>query len=310
MGDQKMRRTSILTAVAVTWGVCGMAVVRAEDRGEKTTKSAVTFRMATSTPAPDFEKMTLDDGQTVYVSPRVTFTSDEVVTALPGEARNGLDLTITADAAERIGRTPTDRLAVFVNGRLSAAPKVDEADEAGRVVISDLTATQLQRVSYALGVTSDVTGATMRVVPRQTSAQPGDLVTVDVFVSGVPNLRTFQFGLDALGGRAGSLERQLGRFEEQRPDFVLGTQQAVKAVDDSRGRAGGTLFAGETDATNPMYLATFDYRVSDDASGSFVLKLRMENDNTFLHNGENQPIGFTPVNATIKVGAGGARTNR
>jgi hypothetical protein len=300
---------TMFTTALVAFGVCGVAV-RADDRGEKQAKGPAAFRLATSTPTPDFEKMATEDGQTVYVSPRVTFTSDEIVTAMQATGRNGLELAITADAAERIGRTPADRVAVFVNGRLAAAPKLDEADANGRVVVSELTAQQLQRLSGMLGVTSNgTTGATIRVVPRQATAAAGDMVTVDVFVSGTPDLRTYQFAIDAVGGRTGSLTREIGRIEEQRADFVLGAARAIKAVDDSGGRAGGTLFEGSVNATNPMYLGTFDYRVSDDASGTFIIKLRMDDD-TFLHNGENFIIPFTPVNATIKVGAGGARNNR
>lgn len=303
---RKMMMVFTAGVVALSFGV----MVRADDREAKQSKAPVSFRMATSTPTPDFEKMTLEDGQAIYVSPRVSFTNDEVVSALQGTGRNGLDLTITAEAAERIGRTPSDRLAVFVDGRLAAAPNLAETDAAGRVVVTELTSAQLQRLSPVLGITSDGgTGAVLRVVPRQTSAQAGSTVTVDVFLSGAPSLRTYQFGVDAVGGRTGSLTREIGRIEEEREDFVLGTAQAIKAVDDSRGRAGGTMFEGEVDATNPSYLGTFDYRVSDDASGTFVIKIRVGED-SFLHNGENFPIGFTPINASIKVGAGGARTNR
>jgi len=300
---------TLFTTALVAFGVCGVALVRADDRAQQV-KGPVSFRLATSTPTPEFEKLATEDGQTVYVSPRITFTSDEIVTAMQGTGRNGLELAITADAAERIGRTPTDRVAVFVNGRLAAAPKLDEANASGRVVVSDLSAQQLQQLSGVLGVTSsNAAGAIIRVVPRQATAQAGDLITVDVFASGAPSVRTFQFALDSVGGRTGSLTREIGRIEEQRADFILGTAQAIKAVDDSRGRAGGTLFEGDVDATNPMYLGTFDYRLSDDASGTFIVKLRMDDD-TFLHNAESFMVPFTPVNATIKVGAGGSRSNR
>jgi len=304
-----MRKMMTLFTTALL--VMGVSGVRADDRDGKQAKGPVSFRLATSTPTPDFEKMATEDGQTVYVSPRVSFTNDEVVTALQGTGRNGLDLTITADAAERINRTPTDRVAVFVNGRLAAAPRLDEANADGRVVMSDLSARQLQQLSGVLGVTSNgATGAVMQIVPRQVSAQPGDVVTVDVFVSGAPNVRTYQFALDAGGGRAGSITRELGRIEKQRADFIMANVQAIDAVDDSKGRAGGTLLSGgEVDATNRMYLGTFDYRLSDDAAGTFVVKLRMDDD-TFLHDGEHYIIGFTPMNATIKVGAGGARSDR
>jgi len=290
--------------------VSAVAVVRADERAGKESKAAVTFRAATSTATPDFEKMTLENGEVVYVSPRVTFTNDEVVSALRGAGRNDLDLTITSDAADRIGRGEADRVAVFVKGRLTAAPTMTNDNEAGRVSISNLSDAELTRLSGLLGAsTQGMVGATMRIVPRQTSAQPGDIVTVDVFVSGAPNLRTFQFALDAVGGRSGELTRELGRIEEQRADFAFGSARAIKAVDDSRGRAGGTLFEGHVDATQPMYVGTFDYKVSDDASGSFVIKIRMDDD-SFLHNEENYLLGFTPINATIKVGAAGGRSNR
>ena len=158
-----MRKMMTLFTTALL--VMGVSGVRADDRDGKQAKGPVSFRLATSTPTPDFEKMATEDGQTVYVSPRVSFTNDEVVTALQGTGRNGLDLTITADAAERINRTPTDRVAVFVNGRLAAAPRLDEANADGRVVMSDLSARQLQQLSGVLGVTSNgATGAVMPVI--------------------------------------------------------------------------------------------------------------------------------------------------
>jgi cellobiose-specific phosphotransferase system component IIB len=303
---RKMMMCCMTGAVALSASV----MVRADEREAKQSKAPVSFRMATSAPTQDFEKMTTEDGQTVYVSPRVSFTNDEVVSALQSTGRAGLDLTITSEAAERVGRTPSERLAMFVDGRLAAAPKVAETDAAGRLVVTELTSYQVQRLAPVLGVTSDSgSGAIMRVVPRQASAAPGGIVTVDVFLSGAPSLRTYQFAIDAVGGRTGSLTREIGRIEEEREDFVLGAAQAIKAVDDSRGRAGGTMFEDEADASDPSYLGTFDYRVSDDASGTFVIKIRVGED-SFLHNGENFPIAFTPVNATIKIGAGGPRTNR
>ena len=305
-----MRKNLMVVAVGVlAFGISSATSVLAEGRSvPKGEQQDVTFRLASSAPAPGFQEMATEDGGTIYVSPRVTFSSDEVLSAMQGSVRGDIDLTLTAEATDRIDRTAGDQLAVLVNGKVATTAYIANVGREN-VSISGLSEDEVSRVSRLLGVANPYGSAVIRAVPRQSAAKPGDVVTVDVYVMGVRGMRTFQVALDAVGGRTGTLTREPGVIDEAREDFVFGGARAITAVDDLGGRFGGTLWEGTVDATDQKYLGSFDYRVSDDASGTFVVKVRYNSD-TFVMDDQNSQFRFAPMNATIKVGATGARSSR
>jgi len=301
-----MRKNLMVAAGVLAIGISSAAFVRAEGRAVAK-DSAVAFRLAATTPTPGFQKMTTESGETVYVSPRVTFTSDEIVSAMTGEVRGDLNIALTPDAAQRIDRTAGDRLAVLVNGKVTTTARIGQVGR-DNVSVAGLSDRELSRLSSLLNV-GNAYGSIIRVVPQQSHAKPGDLITVDAFVMGTPVLRTFQVGLAVVGGRTGTLSFEPGHIDKSRSDFVFGSAQSINAVDDTHARFGGTLMSGTVDATAPRYVGSFDLRVSNDASGTFLIKVRMDGD-SFLLNENGGYIRVSPMNASIKVGVGGARNAR
>jgi hypothetical protein len=208
---------------------------------------------------------------------------------------------------ERMDRTNGELIAVLVNGKLTTTGRIGNVGR-DSVSVSGLADRDLTRFATLVGAGS-ASGPVIRLVPQTPSAKVGDVVTVDAYLMGARGVRTFQVAVDAVGGRTGSLTREAGKIDESRSDYLFGSSRAITAVDDSRGRMGGTLFDGIVDASQASYLGSFNFRVSDDASGSFVFKVRYDEE-SFVLDGKGEHMSFAPVNATIKVGAGSARSNR
>lgn len=114
--------------------------------------------------------------------------------------------------------------------------------------------------------------ATIKLVPSSRVANAGDVVSVDVYVSGVTDLRGYQFTTAVNGGRRGGLEL-VGASIADRRDFALSAVENVKAVDEASGRLAGAVYSGGVATTGSAYVGTFTYEVSSDAVGSFRVGL-------------------------------------
>lgn len=134
------------------------------------------------------------------------------------------------------------------------------------------------------------------------SIQPGELVRVDAYLAEqVTGLQGYQLHVAASGGRHGALEL-LDIAIEDRPDFVfagvadtwrafnLGTAQLLAGVD--------TVPAGTPAGS---YLATFTYRASPDAAGTFLIEFRVSSqrirpqERTFLFEAQARPVQVSTV---------------
>lgn len=296
---------NILASMVVMAGVAGTTLAGDEVRGARESKTfKVGFRAASMTPVADFQKTTLRDGVTVYVAPRAVLTDQDVVSAL-STGQDAIELNLTPEAAAAFGRSGADRVAIVLDGRVSSVAQI--AGSGGRVELTGISATDVVRVARMLdaGVRVDG-GAQIQVVARQTSAQPGDTVSFDIYLSNVKGLRTFQMALDVVGGRSGELQRVAGKVDESRTDFVWGKDQSINAVDDVEGRLGGVRFDGSLDVTGPAYLGTFNYVVPSDASGTFVAKIR-GGEHSFLADIDNQMFPFNSTGAVVTIGSRDSR---
>ncbi|MBI4717793.1 MAG: hypothetical protein HY763_08325 [Planctomycetes bacterium] len=120
----------------------------------------------------------------------------------------------------------------------------------------------------------------MRVA--QSSAQPGGTVAVDVFVSNAKDMAVFQLRVEATGGDRGSMKLDGIKVAKERPDFVFGTAEILDAADMVNGRVGALRYNGGNTVDKPAYLATFTFKASDDAQGTFRFSLK-EGDDNFLN---------------------------
>ena len=116
----------------------------------------------------------------------------------------------------------------------------------------------------------------MTVMASRAQARPGALVAVDVYLSNIDDLGAYQVRLTASGGRQGSLNIEDVQIDRTRTDYVFGGDQIVDMVDGRArsARAGAVRVQGGTAVdTYPMYAATFYFRASQDARGTFTINV-------------------------------------
>jgi hypothetical protein len=113
----------------------------------------------------------------------------------------------------------------------------------------------------------------VRLAPHRSTAAPGDLIDVDVFLEdALGDLRGYQMHVAAAGGKRGTLELVDVAIHERR-DHVFAGLTDWRAFN---ARTGQMLAGLDTPgiATHPgAYLATFTFKVSDDAAGTFSVEL-------------------------------------
>jgi hypothetical protein len=158
-----------------------------------------------------------------------------------------------------------------------------------------------------------VVGRSSITLTAANSAQPGELVRVDVTLdTAVEELRGYQLHVESSGGRQGSLEL-VDIVVDNRRDLALGSAEPWRAFNAQTGQ----MVAGLDGQGHPVaagsYLATFVFRASKDAAGAFVVDLRHEDgnsaDRTFLfgsHSGKIALDATTP--AVIQIGSKVGRT--
>lgn len=302
-----MRRTNwnwMVGVVAV--GVIAVASARGDSRTSRDVKgSPVSFRQASSTPVAGYEKMTLEsDHSVVYVAPRPIWSGGEVISA---QSRSGgtLDLTLNSEAARRaanLARESGDRLAVFVDGKLTSVGSFTV--DGGRTTLTGLTVQATDSVLRLLNGVRPVaqptpTSAIMSVVP---AGVEGDVYYFDVFIQGVQDMRSYQVGLVVDGGAGGELVREEVSIDEARPDFVFSQLDYLAPADQVGGRAAGVLRDGAVDRTEPGYLATFAFRATPDASGTFQVAIETSS-KSLLADAQNSPMDFqASAPATVTIG--------
>lgn len=302
-----MRRVwMVAAALSVGVGLIGIESAQA-DRPAK--GDTVTLRLGSDTASRDLEKVAVGD-RTLYVAAKATLSSGEVVSTESIASRDGSDVELTltpkgaAHLAELMDRHD-GRQAVLFSGRkaiLAGALSFDR--ESGVATITGLSADQADQFTNVIQnriVISD--GPTMRVVADQSSIAPGDAVTVDVFVSGVPSLRTYQVKVGTTGGQSGRLGFEDLWVDHERADYVFGTAQKLDAVDRTGGRIGGVLMTGGVNAVQSRYLGSYTFRASPDASGTFEINITTAERQSILMSEGNQElnVGIGPA-ATITVG--------
>ena len=146
-------------------------------------------------------------------------------------------------------------------------------------------------------------GPTLTVVAGTTSIAPDGAVTLDVFVSGVSDLRTYQTKLGVSGGDTGRLTVDDVFVDHAREDYVFGTAQKLDAVDRTGDRIGGILMAGGVDATAAKYVGSYTVRASSDAAGTFSVNVITSDRSSIIMTSDNKElvVGAGP-SALITVG--------
>ncbi len=133
----------------------------------------------------------------------------------------------------------------------------------------------------------NVVGKTrLNAVADRRTIMPGGEVQVRVFMSEAqPDFRAYQLHTATSGGRAGSLDLVNITIEDREDSALAGAADAFEAFNVANGQMLSGLFTGKVATKRMRYLATFNYRASPDAVGTFVVDFAHDEANggqTFL----------------------------
>lgn len=265
----------------------------------------VNLHLASLTPVDGFEARAFGDVN-VYVSSRVALTEAALMTAESSTSRSGTSVSISlSDPGMRrvrslLRRDNVDQMAVIANGRIIAVDRFTLDTAASSLTLSGLTSLAASQVTDLIALSP--VGATITLVASQPRVYPDRPVSVDIFVSGMVDLRTFQVALEVIGGTAGTMTIEEMRIDRTRSDYVFGTLQKVDAADQVGKRVGGVLISGGVDATEMSYLGTATLRPSPDARGNFKVTVSGGDRSSLLWTSQNVPVTFRTEAALIAVG--------
>ena len=95
------------------------------------------------------------------------------------------------------------------------------------------------------------------------------------------------------------------RIDDRRPDYVFGGLDPDNAFDLDGVRLVSVLSSrGGVDSAGPVYLGTFLFRASDDASGTFTVSLRPGEGTLALDSAGNRMSVQITSDAMLRVGTG------
>ena len=290
-----MRKSTTVLAAVIASVSLGVTLAQSEYQ--------LSLHLASLTPVDGFDVKTFN-GDQVYISPRVAVTESAVLSA-DATALGKLSMSLSEPGAHRLQsltrRNDVSHMAIIAGGRMIGVEPFAFQSETAELTLSELSPKQVSQLTEVVAATP--TGAMISLVPSQTHVFPGRPVTVDVFVSGVESLRTFQVTMAPVrGGNSGSLSIEDVTIDTTRSDYVYGNLEGIAAPDLSGVRLGGVLFSGGVDATEELYVGTFTYMPSADAEGEFRLTVRAGERASLLWQADNTPVAFGVKSAVITVG--------
>jgi len=303
-----MRKVLVaLSAVAVY--VSFVSTLEAQDSVRHNRRTAISFHLASNNPLAGMEAKNLGRDNTIYVSKHAVLSAADVSDAESIASRDGSDVEIVLSAnsamrlANETARTGADMLAISVSGKIIAAGSVTIDQITSTALITGLDSVNAERIAgMIVGIALPV-GPTITLVSSQSNIMPGGTVTVDAFVRGVADLRTYQITLLVSGGSSGKLEGQDLWVDHARENYVFGIESKLDAVDQTGGRIGGVLMSGSVDATNSSYLGSFILQASPDASGSFTIDLKTSDRSSLIWSSGSRAVTFGSQPAIVQVGS-------
>jgi len=120
----------------------------------------------------------------------------------------------------------------------------------------------------------------------------GSTFDVDVYATGIVDLRTYQLALVTSGGETGMLTVEDLRIDGDRTDHVFASVDAIAATDMVGKRLGATTTSYGVAAPSTVYLGTFTLRASLDARGEFTLDLGVDEGATLFRDSVFASVSF------------------
>ncbi len=296
--------TALLSTCLVPFDLTAAAPTPPASSG---TASVVHFRLAASEPVKGFRATKTAACDPLYIDSRTALAGDDAVwvRTLDRDTYSAIVMTLTEHAALRFAKLlrveEADRLAIFQTGSLAACGSLFFDPSLRRLVISELGTPQAERLAGILRGGVDPAGTVITLVPAQPAVRPGGVVRVDVFVSGVLDLRGYELSLRVGGGDHGRVALETMSIDRQRTDYIYGALPKLDAIDSEGGRLGAALLAGGVDANREAYLATFIFRASATAAGGFIITLDTAGLASLLIDSHNAYIPFSGGKTVVSV---------
>jgi hypothetical protein len=162
-------------------------------------------------------------------------------------------------------------------------------------------------VSNLMGARNDL--PIIRPVPDRRRVKPGERFTVDLFVSGLADVRGYELSIDAAGGASGSLLLEEISVDVAREDYVFRGLDDARAIDLAGGRVVNLALHDGVPALEPTYLGTVEFRATRDAAGTFDLQLPIGGGLHVLDS-SGRAVNVLVEGTTIDVGVRGVRQGR
>jgi hypothetical protein len=124
---------------------------------------------------------------------------------------------------------------------------------------------------FAARTEPERTGPALLLVPRTSTLRSGEIVSVDLFVAGVPALTSYSVAVTATGDTGRPLTPEAVHVDLGRGDYVFHGATSYPVLDRPARRLGSAVPAGAADATAARYLGTFLFRAGPGTAGRSAL---------------------------------------
>lgn len=194
-----------------------------------------------------------------------------------------------------------EALAVFLDDRFLGVGRVERAKESKTISLSGLRPPHVASVARALGVKGALAlGPRVALALRSSVVKPGERLTVDVYISGVPHVASYKLGIEIRQGLRGFFTLEEALLDKERPDFAFADAQSVK-TQSSTGSAliEASAAAVSLDPTVVRYLGTYVFRISENAQGTFTIRIAANRSE--LRDEAGEAIRFRPGEESLLI---------
>ncbi len=223
-----------------------------------------------------------------------------------------LDLHVTPDVDLRLSMAASvfrddhakvpSYVGVFIDGKLFAVGTMSRGTRENEIVLKGLPPERAVVLANKLGATGAMAaGPRLSVSPQTTSMPPGGRMTVDVYVSGIPDIALYHVVLRVKNGLRGAFLIEDARINRTRSDFVFArAPEAQTSVELKVAGVSGSALHAQVDPTRSSYLGTIVFRALANAEGTFTIWINEEASE--LRDADGRSLPFRAGAASIVVG--------
>ncbi len=253
----------------------------------------VTFHFATDQPKGDSVEIQLPKGLSLFAQKDAVLTNADLMYWKTASAKfgDGVQFILTPEAmttfVQKVSEFGMSRLAIRFDGTYYSNALVQVDSNSNTMDLAALKKGQAADLVRALddALNTNPNAVVLTLRSSQKKIKAGGTVDVEIFISNAKDIRGYQFDLEISGEHSGKLERISGKVDTHHPAYIFkDTADAHFAYNPTTGQLLNILQTGGVACEN-AYAATFTYKVSDDATGTFFLQFRRSPKTVTLNSG-------------------------